>query len=514
MHSAPTAEHVSRKLCQIKLAPDSELSRQLIEFPRLPEVLWFLEWQRRQPGGMDAFARGLIEHAGNAILPEEFWDLAVDKEDRFSADAVFLVWSKLPRWARPPVPGALKDALELAEAGGVTSSKLASEAGLTKQTVDALRSWLTRRNCVTACAKAAAARLPGIITDFFYLESDPLPRSISWSRGWRPRRGSSYTVLGGLPARIAGYMDAHAAAECAKIAPTRIAATVFEAVEFAGDSQSLVMVMGKSRYGKTESLSAWCNAHPGKARLVRTPSTSGQKVFLLRIAGAIGLNCDESSSLGKIREAVCFALRHSGLTLIFDESHFLIPANYSSTTVPERLNFIRTEIIDAGRGCVLSATPQAHRDSFDKFVRKTHYAMEQWLGRIVDVFKLPEKLSPEDAVKVTKMRLPGVSDETAQLIAAKGMETDQFLHGVTAIAKRAAWLARRAGRSEPTLDEIEAAFESFRGVCGEIESIVPQTRSPKQAAAPAALRQPTRVAGLGARATRPAEPTGAPQFQQ
>lgn len=472
MHNAPSAEWVGKKLAEVTSQSSRDLSAQFAEVPRLPETLWFIEWRCRQPGGLEAFARDFVKHAGEAILPKEFWGRSIDKQDRFSPDDVFAVWQKLPAWARPRPPAALRDAVDMVEAGAVTDASMAAEAGLTKPIVEGIRGWLTRAACIEACRSEAIERLPGVLSDFFYFQGIPFPDSLCPSGWQKPSGMAPYKLLSNLPCLLISYMDFHAAAERAKVADTKVTGLVFEAVEYASDSSSLVIVTGESRYGKTESLTVWCNAYPGKVRLVRTPSTGGEKMFLLRIAQGIGFAFDEGSSVAKIREAVCFALRNGAPTLIFDESNFLLPANYTLTTPPSRLNFIRTEIVDAGRGCVLSATPQAHRDSLDKYVKKTHYAMEQWLGRIDMVYNLPNNFSIDDMMKVARFRLPGLSDTATRLIVSRGMATDQFLHALTSIGKRALWLASKAGRSEPTPEEISAAADAFmQGVYGEIKSV-------------------------------------------
>ncbi len=44
--------------------------------------------------------------------------------------------------------------------------------------------------------------------------------------------------------------------------------------------------------------------------------------------------------------------------LIFDEAHFAFPQRYSATTTPFRLNYIRSQILEAGNPVALINTPQ------------------------------------------------------------------------------------------------------------------------------------------------------------
>ena len=70
--------------------------------------------------------------------------------------------------------------------------------------------------------------------------------------------------------------------------------------------------------------------------------------------------------VGEPRDSGCkveFIHRHSGLFLLYDEAHYLIPANYHKSTPPRRLNWVREQVIDREFGCAFFATPQSYRDT-------------------------------------------------------------------------------------------------------------------------------------------------------
>jgi hypothetical protein len=74
------------------------------------------------------------------------------------------------------------------------------------------------------------------------------------------------------------------------------------------------------------------------------------------------------------------------------------------------------------------------------------------------------------------------------------MRTDQFLHAITSIGKRACWLAGKRDRTEPTAEEINRASQEFiAGVCGEIESLARKDSKTRTATSSAAVAlQPER----------------------
>ena len=104
-------------------------------------------------------------------------------------------------------------------------------------------------------------------------------------------------------------MDSHAQHARQAIAMTEVALKVFDALEYAWSEKALVQITGDSRFGKTESVKTWCMMHPGKARLVTVPFSSGATDLYRAVADALGIDHStkrlrsNSASLSNYRQA-------------------------------------------------------------------------------------------------------------------------------------------------------------------------------------------------------------------
>ncbi len=171
-----------------------------------------------------------------------------------------------------------------------------------------------------------------------------------------------------------------------------------------------------------------------------------------------------------------------GPALIFDEGHQLFPAKYCSTTSPMRLNWIRTRLVDNGQPCLLASTPQSWRHVQSRFLSKTRFAMEQFNGRIGLTVRLPSELSMVDLVAVARVHFPDLAEEYLELLAAKAMQSEQYLMAVQNIAKRVGWLVTRAGKGASTLELFDQA----------VREILPAVEQVSEPLVPVAVKRPQR----------------------
>lgn len=283
------------------------------------------------------------------------------------------------------------------------------------------------------------------------------------------------------------------------VASTAIARTVYRELEFAITQTVPVPIIGESRFGKTTAVAAWCEMRPGRARLVTVPNTNRERDFIEAHADAFGIEYTAGTSVSRLKELVQFVLRHSGLFLVYDEAHALVPTNYTRNTPPNRLNWVRCEVIDRGLGCAFFATPQSYHQTLAQYTATTGYKMEQWLGRIGRPVVLPEFIGPEDLLAVARNNFPDVSDVLLELTCSRAMRTGSPLQTIELLARRARFLASEAGRSGVSLDDIQEASR-YVGLLKEEPAATP---SPDLGEAPAT---PSRRGGQvrSRRAVRPA----------
>jgi hypothetical protein len=298
-----------------------------------------------------------------------------------------------------------------------------------------------------------------------------------------------------LQGTLKEFLSRHAAETQKKVvAATAVVEKVFDALDFAWEEGVMVMIEGDPRHGKTEAINAYCAMYPGRARLVTIPSESTDLDFFMAIAEALQIPMEgPSCNVGDLRRRIDHVLKKARLMLIFDEFHFAIPQQYSATTAPKRMNWIRTRVCDRGLPTALLITPQSFDEAFRKFARKTRHRFDQFFGRTAR-FALPATLSRSDVIAVAEKHFPEIDRDYLGLIAGRAMQCQPgadpagriqpgFLHGIKVTASRARHLAKRAGRPGSITEEdvMRAMDEQMpiaapkKGVCKE-PAPAPQTR--------------------------------------
>jgi len=196
--------------------------------------------------------------------------------------------------------------------------------------------------------------------------------------------------------------------------------------------------------------------------LVTVPASPRERDFLIAHAEALHYSYTERTPLPKLRDDVQDIVRDSGLFLLYDESHFLLPATYTKNTAPHRLNWVRSHVLDRGHGAAFFATPQSYGDSFRKFAAETQYRMEQWIGRIEKPLILPPSLTLQDVLPVARHEFPSIPDLFLEEIAAEALGTDCPNHTLTSVAKRALAFAQQDQLQAPTAEHVRRAIDLWQ----------------------------------------------------
>jgi hypothetical protein len=267
--------------------------------------------------------------------------------------------------------------------------------------------------------------------------------------------------MGDPVAAVFEMMDRRAKEVSQRLAMTAVAKKVFDALDYASQERAMVRIEGDSRFGKSESIKTWAAMRPGLARVVTVPSSNSLPELLCSVAEALGIPFSYGTRAQVLRERIKYVLRQSSMFLILDESAFLIPQSYTSTTAPGRLNWVRTEIADRGLPLALVHTPQTFLPATDKFVKKTGFAMQQFFGRIYRAVQLPSELERADLIAVARIHFPEMGDDYLEAVADLAEISENYLQTVEAVAKLARFIARREGHRRVMISDIEAAREEI-----------------------------------------------------
>jgi DNA transposition AAA+ family ATPase len=158
-------------------------------------------------------------------------------------------------------------------------------------------------------------------------------------------------------------------------------------LDYAQANNSITMVIGDSRRGKSEAAKLWRDEHNhGRSVYVVAPPIGGTKAFLRRIAIAVGVNKD--ASIANMYDAICRSFNRNRI-LIVDEAHRLIPGDHRSQ--PINLEILRDLHDETHCGLALIATAR-----FDETMKKSEYMYEQVLGRIGMPIRLKKKVETKD----------------------------------------------------------------------------------------------------------------------
>lgn len=463
-------ETVAHKLAAIRNYEHPELLDQINANPRLVEMLWFLQFISMQPGGLVKFCAALIQE-----LPERFGTQTMRsaKPGEYAIESKVAIWSEIPRRYLPPDAPSLSShhGSEDWEAREILQESFGDykpDARDQKLIEKFLRPW-TAAAFRKLCCDAALDALPG------YLEAICTEGDKGFTKKHRSAFGSDLWFVDDPIAAVIEMMDRHASNVSKRLAMTVVTKKVFDALDYALQEKAMVRIEGDSRFGKTESVKAWCEMRPGLARLVSVPSSNSIADLHRRIAEALGIDVSYGSRKQGVKERIEYVLQHSGMFIVLDEAAFLVPQNYTASTAPARLNWVRTEIVDRGLPLAVVVTPQSFLPLVARFIKKTGYAMEQFFGRNHRAVQLPEELDAEDMIAVAKIHFPEMGKDYLELIADMASVSENYLQAVEAIAKLARYFARRDGHRNITVNDLEAASAEVipRRVAPQCEAAAP-----------------------------------------
>jgi len=424
-----------------------EITTQVEKCPRLVELLWFIQWWSNQPGGLKKLTEQCMADSPKAFDVRK----ALVKAGATPKDFESIIG----------VPQGVK--AELIRAKGDMSSP----------------------DVLDACRENALREMPRYLSALCQWNNMPFHGRD------RSRHDHNYDFddvvtawyVDDIFTVLFAFMDRHAERECGRLVKTEIFRTCEEAFEYALAVRDLVTLEGDPRFGKTVCFESLCRARPGLMRKVTIPSSDTRSDLHKAMADAFYLNVSFNGRLTSVREPVEFILKHGGIGIATDESHFLIPASVSDKTRPKCLNWFREAVVDRGVPCVFSCTPQQYHEHIDHMVKVTKYQIPQWLGRPAMEYHLPESVSDADMAALVRHHLGELSAALVKKIAGRATGSHAYLKGIENVAKRARFLSQREGL-EMTEKLIERAMNDV------LPSAVRQTLAPAATSIASAAANP------------------------
>jgi AAA domain len=279
---------------------------------------------------------------------------------------------------------------------------------------------------------------------------------------------------------------------------TELGKQVCETLDYSREEHCLTLVDGLARTGKTHAAKAWCEMNPGVARYVQVPSTNDEIGFYRAIAKSLGVSINLNSKAQELRQRIEDTLQPGGLTVVFDEAHWLWPSSTYRDALPGRINWIMTALVNYGVPVGLVTTPQFMRAQ-KRVESKACWTSEQFVGRIGHYQKLPNSLSEKDLSAVAKVLLPEGDSTSIEMLVAYAQASAKYLAAIEIATHRARFLAKRDGRVEACRQDVKRAIT---------ESVIPSDSALAEALS-GPVRQSRRASKPVPEATQ--EPAAAPR---
>lgn len=328
---------------------------------------------------------------------------------------------------------------------------------------------------VDRCRSAATEHLPRHLCDLCLDPASPIADGSPW-------------YFPNLVSTLREYQTAWIARRRDAVAVTAITQQVADALEYARDSRRLVLVVGNPDIGASFTAKAWCEQNPGSVRYVQVPSTNDEIGFFREIAKSLGIASGLGWKAVQLRARIEDVLQSGQLTLVFDQAHFLFPTNDCRNTMPGRINWVQTALVNYNVGVALLSTPQFIK-SLKVIERATAWNSAQLMAGVHFV-KLPDTLSLDDLTAVAKSLLPNADPRCARALALHADDTGKGFAGIESVLERARFIARRAGRQELGLADVAKSLDEINSSNNALAEALQEAAKPRRGRAGNTPAQP------------------------
>lgn len=295
------------------------------------------------------------------------------------------------------------------------------------------------------CRKEAGEKLPTLLAEICL---DPKLSIASLAPWYFPT----------LVESLREYQSAWIEGKRASQVVTELGSQVWETLDYSLQTRCMVLLDGLARTGKTFSVKAWCDLHPGQARYVQVPSSNDDIGFFRAIAKSLGVSINQNSKAQQLRDRIEDVLQRGKLAIVFDEAHYLWPQSNYREALPGRVNWIMTALINQGVPVALVTTPQFMRTQ-RAIERKSCWTSEQFTGRIGLYKKLPDSLSEDDLSAVAKTFLPEGCARSIRALMLYAQGSTKYLAGIEWAAIYARFVANQAGRRNVVFADVVKAIK-------------------------------------------------------
>ncbi|MGA2029598.1 MAG: ATP-binding protein [Verrucomicrobiota bacterium] len=241
---------------------------------------------------------------------------------------------------------------------------------------------------------------------------------------------------------------------------TAIGQKIWETLDYALTSRSMVVLDGLEGRGKTEAVKSWCQLHLGTARFVSLKGITNKTTAFREIAKALGIASTYTRTAPQMQARIEDVLKRSKLMLVVDEAHFVFNQSRRMYSRPELVDWIDTAICNCGVPVGLVTTPQ-FIVCMTRAADQVEWNYRQFRRRVKRWVKLPLTNTEEDIKAVARNVFKKADAQTISKIAGYALLSKRDLSAVGDVAAEVRVMLGTEDLSNATVNHVHRAIYDF-----------------------------------------------------
>jgi hypothetical protein len=425
------------------------------------ELVWFIQGLSLAEGGLKRVARELVEMFPDRLGTPEMHKAGVKPEKTYPGELVTGVEFNVN------LSGLLSDEPTKPEKGSVLIRRCRGAALLNRENSNHNQYLSSRREiqsleeflvdlCINPRIRFA---VPGEQVDVSDIESEnAIEENPELSK--YDFKSASLVYFRDIVGALFEYKARHEAKARENFQLTSIGKKIWETLDYALKSRSLVVLDGLEGRGKTEAVKAWCAAHLGTARFVSLKGITNKTTAFREIAKALGIASSYTRTAPEMRARIEDVLKRSKLFLSVDEAHFLFNQSCRMYSRPEMIDWLDTALCNCGVGCALVTTPQ-FIVCMTRAADQVEWNYRQFRRRVKRWVKLPPKNSEEDIEAVARNVFKEAGARTISLIVGYALLSKRDVSAVGDVASEVRAMLGADDLSGTTVDHVHRAIYEY-----------------------------------------------------
>jgi hypothetical protein len=422
----------------------------LVASPAKQQLLWFIQGLSLLKGGCKGLATELLKMFPERVGTDRMRELGMTKGQRYTGKEARDIEAMLDHSGDCTaellrrIPGDIADLLD--EIGDAPPKPAPVNYGPT----------VPFQSLYEKCLQAATARLPGFLTRLCINPALQFREGGKQDGDERDSWDAHVNYFQDIIGALFEYKRRYEEQAKAEFCHTAISRQIWDQLDDALKTKTLIIIDGLEGRGKTKAGRAWGNCHLGMARFVSLDGTSTKTAQFRKLAQALGLGHGDTRKVLDMQSDVEKVLQTSQLMIVIDEAHYFFSQSRRVSSPPEMLDWIDTALCNPPLPVALITTPQ-FLVCVERAVTKAGWNYRQ-LKRRGKYCRLPPKNGREDIEAVARHLLPGADKATIEQIMGYEALSKRDVSAVGDIVREAKLLAEKDASRRVTFEHVKRAM--------------------------------------------------------